>query len=340
MKVAIVGAGWVAADRHLPAYRRLSGVDIVAICDSKLSASEKLANGLPGDVKATTSLEELVAERPNLVSVCTPPHVRHAITLKLIEHGISVFLEKPMAMNLLEATEIANAAEKQGVLVCVSHNFLFSRAMRQFRRWESQGKTGAITQVLGLQFSSPRRRLPNWYGELPGGLLFDESPHLLYVIRDLLGDVRVVSVEATLNAATSRQPVGVLNATLAGGSAPATISMNFNSPVSEWHVAIVCAKSIVILDLFRDVAIRIASDGPHKGRDILQTSIAAGFGHYFGVVASGARVALGRQDWGHGELIRQVVEAVRTGSVSPVKLSESLKVVQILDELVDSIQAT
>lgn len=337
MRVGIVGAGWVATDRHAPAYRRIPGVEIVGICDRSMNAARQLASRLSRPPTVTTTLDELISTKPDLVSVCTPPQTRREVALALIDEGISLFLEKPMAMNLAEATEIATAAAGAGVLVCVSHNFLFSRAMRRFRHWQQSGVIGTVTQIVGVQLSSPKRRLPSWYGDLPGGLLFDEAPHLLYLMEDILGDVRLSHVEASRNEPIQAQPIATLAANFIGDSASATLTMNFNSPVSEWHLAVVCTKAVVLLDLFRDVAILVENDAAHRGRDILRTSLTVGTSHLVGVVTSGGRVALRRQDWGHGDLIRRVVAAVKTRSVSPVPLADSLKVVHYLDELVAAI---
>lgn len=340
MRVGIVGAGWVATDRHVPAYQRIPEVEIVGICDRSVRAGRRLANRLTRRPAVTTDLEGLIDTKPDLVSICTPPQMRRQVALTLIKEGIALFLEKPMAMNLAEATDIANAAAEAGVLVCVSHNFLFSRAMRRFNHWQQNGMIGTVTQIVGIQLSSPKRRLPSWYGELPGGLLFDEAPHLLYLMANILGDVRLSHVEAFSNEPSQLQPIATVAATFVSDAAPATLTMNFNSPVSEWHLAVVGTKAVVLLDLFRDVAIRVENDAAHRGRDILRTSLMVGTSHLLGVVASGGRVALRRQDWGHGELIRSVVAAVQTRSGSPIPLSDSLKVVHYLDELVAAIPAS
>ena len=334
-RVGIVGAGWVAGARHLPGLLGVPGVRLAVVCDRRLETARRLASrgGSPTAI-ATTSLDEVIAAKPRLVSVCTPPFVRKDIAVALLDAGIPVFLEKPMAMNEAEALEIADASKRSDTLVCVSHNFLFSRSMQRVERALRSGKVGAVQQVIAVQTSSPRRRLPSWYPSLPAGLLFDESPHLLYLIHSVIGDAAVMAVNTVPYVGDSDQPVRSLQAILASDVAPAIVSMTFAAPVSEWHLLIVTERAVLAVDLFRDISVIVGSDGSHRGKDILATSLGALSQHAAGVVSSASRIAAKRQSWGHFKLIEEVIEAVKSGNPSPVPIEDSLRVVRTLDRLV------
>ncbi len=333
-KVGVVGAGWVAADRHVPALLRIPDVRLAAVCDSKVGRAATLAKAGDADTIATESLDDLIATRPDLVSVCTPPFAHRDTAVRLLDAGIPVFLEKPMAMNESEALDIVEASKRSGKLVCVCHNFLFSRSMKRLTNFVTSGKSGPILQIVALQASSPRRRLPSWYGSLPGGLLFDESPHLLYLIHSLIGQADIVALHAKANPDGSEQPIRSIQVIMTSQSTPVTISMNFSSPISEWHLIVICERAVLAVDLFRDVSVVLRSDGAHKAVDILRTSGSAIFQHGRGVALSGSRVVAGLQDWGHSSLIASMVSAVKQGGPSPVSVEDSLRVVRSLDQLV------
>jgi predicted dehydrogenase len=332
LRVGILGAGWVAGDRHVPAYRRHPAVELVAVYDHVRRSADSFADA--HDIPfATHSLDAFLDYGLDLVSICTPPFAHHTEAVAALRAGCHVFLEKPMAMNVAEAEAIAGAARAAGRLLCVSHNFLFSRAMRRLRRVLDSGEAGAVRFVVGLQASSPHRRLPAWYGDLPAGLFFDESPHLLYLMGALLGDLRVVSATTTPGAPGSAQPVGSLHAALASERAPATLTMIFEAPLSEWHLIVVCRERVLLADLFRDISVVLGRDGEHKARDILTTSAAVGGQHLAGFLSSGARYTARRQHWGHQTLIHAMVDAVLRDGASPVPIEEALRVVRVTEDI-------
>ena len=336
LRVGILGAGWVAGARHFPAYRKHPDAAVVAVCDRHLDRATRFAatRAIP---YATDQLGAFLAQDLDLVSVCTPPFAHSDQAIAALGAGCHVFMEKPMAMTPADAGAIAAAAQASGRLLCVSHNFWFARSIRRLRRAIASGEAGPIQSVVGVQASSPRRRLPSWYGRLPAGLFFDESPHLLYLIAGLLGNLRLLCATAVGNDPGAEQPVRSVHAMLSSPLAPATVSMTFEAPVSEWHLIVVCERRVLLADLFRDIGVVLGSDRAHKALDIIKTSASVGAQHAVGVATSGLDLVRRRQDWGHQTLIWQVIDAVRTGKPSPVPVEDSLNVVRTTDTILRAI---
>lgn len=336
LRVGILGTGWVAGARHVPAYKAHPNARLVAVCDRSLARAQRFAreHGIPN---ATTSLAEFLGQGLDLVSICTPPFAHREQATAALEAGCHVFMEKPMAMTVADAEAIAAASARTERLLCISHNFLFSRSIQRIRRVIESGEAGPIQFVIGFQASSPRRRLPTWYGVLPAGLFFDESPHLLYLIAGLLGDLHVASVNAVSNPPGSEQPVRSVHAVLTSATAPAAMTMTFDAPLSEWHLIIVCRHRVLMADLFRDISIVLGPDGTHGPVDIMKTSALASLQHLAGFAASGTRLVAGRQHWGHQTLIGSVIAAVLYSRPSPVPVEDALKVVRVTDEILRAI---
>ena len=80
------------------------------------------------------------------------------------------------------------------------HNFQFSRAGSRLFAAVDAGGLGELESVYGFQLSSPDRRLPHWHATLAGGLFLDETAHLLYLIRRVLGELEPRVVDARLAA--------------------------------------------------------------------------------------------------------------------------------------------
>jgi predicted dehydrogenase len=323
LRVGVLGGGWVGTVRHLPSYLAHPDVGSVTVYDTRPERVSRAAR--QGAIPWTGGLTSFLDEGFDVVSVCTTPWSHAELAIAALDRGAHVLTEKPMAMTGAEARSMIEAAERSRRLLCVCHNFLHAAAAR-----EAAGLlpgAGPLQYGLAVQFSSHRRRLPDWYHDLPEGLLFDELPHMLYSLRHYFGGLSLSWAQASPS--TEREPrVVELHF---NGDVPAQLTTVFGSPVSEWHISLVGTNAIVDLDLFRDFAIRIDSDDEHGPSDIFRSSAATTMRHWKGFVRSGARFVRGRESWGHQQLISAFVDAVLGRRSIPVSPSDALAVVDLTD---------
>src|SRR5262249_36756501 len=176
------------------------------------------------------------------------------------------------------------------------------------------GFIGTVRSIWAAQLSNPRRRLPSWYEELPLGLFYDESPHIFYVLRSV-SPLEPVPVRATvLPSRDGRATPHRIDLAMRAGDIPINISIDFEAPVSEWHVAVMGSRCMAVADLFRDVLVVVGNDGKHRGREILRTSWSALHTHVWGLATSGSLLVSRRLSYGNDEVIRRFVHACLTGS--------------------------
>jgi predicted dehydrogenase len=71
-------------------------------------------------VEAVTDVTALEG-RVDAVTVAVPTEFHHAVAIPLLERGVSVLVEKPMARSVTEADEMIAAAEKGGAILAVGH---------------------------------------------------------------------------------------------------------------------------------------------------------------------------------------------------------------------------
>ncbi len=329
VRVGMIGTGWVARARHIPSFASHRDVQIVGIYDRHLEHARRLAEDVPS-ARPVADLDELFALGPDVISIATPPWSHAELAIAAFEHGAHVFTEKPMAMHTVEADAMVTASQRADRMLCVSHNFLFSRAVAAGRRFIADDP---VRYAVGVQLSSLKRRLPSWYQDLPGGLMFDEVPHLLYLLDHFIGPLEVEHARFRGSAGSEPRTAEVL----LGGAAPGQITMVFDAPVSEWQVVLSSDRGVVALDLFRDIAVRVQPDGAHRAGDILRTSAKAVLDHTTGFVASGTRLALGRSFWGHDVLIHRFVDATLGRGPVPVTSEQALRVVAVADRLVSEL---
>ncbi|MGH8925133.1 MAG: Gfo/Idh/MocA family protein [Acidimicrobiia bacterium] len=333
LSVGVLGTGWVALDRHIPSFRRNPFSRVTVVYDrtpGKATAAAR-RHGLP---HAATTLDEFFSHSPDIVSIATPPWTHRELALQAFAAGAHVFTEKPMAMSTAEAEEMAAAAKAADRKLCVSHNLLFSRSAGRARHL--LGDTPDLVYAAGVQLSSHSRRLPSWYRQLPGGLLFDECPHLLYTLGSFLGPLTIDHVRGHVDDVGHPHQVEVL----VSGSAPGQITMTFGAPVSEWQVVLVSRRRVVALDLFRDIAIDLPSDGAHGPAQVLGTSLRATGGHVRGVLTSGSRYLTRRLLYGHDRLISEFVDSIRLNRPSPIAVEDAISVVRLAEEIVAALGAS
>jgi predicted dehydrogenase len=117
-KVAIVGLGRAARNIHLPALRKIPGVEVVGGYDSD-------GGGGGVGVRAFESLDAMLATQPDMLIVATPPSSHVQLTQRGLLSGAHVFCEKPLAETLPSAEEIFLLARQCGRQVVVNSEFPF-----------------------------------------------------------------------------------------------------------------------------------------------------------------------------------------------------------------------
>src|SRR6185295_20135936 len=106
-KIAIVGVGKIAIDQHLPVIDKSSDFEVAATVSGRGIAHR----GLP----VFKTQAELFAAMPEvkLVSICTPPGVRHAYVREAIDAGKHVLMEKPPTPTISELDDLVSYAKKK-----------------------------------------------------------------------------------------------------------------------------------------------------------------------------------------------------------------------------------
>ena len=341
MKIAMIGGGWVCEARHLPALRRLPNVEVVGIVDPCESRAKALAAkfGAGHYSSGRTAAEIPWLAEANSVSISSPPAFHHAWMADCLDMGKDVLVEKPLALSRAEAADLDRRAKNGGSMIAVMHNNLFSRAAVRTREIVARGDFGAIAAVQARLLNSPRRHLPNWYESLPFGLLYDELSHFLYLGDGLGSDLRVVNASVFPSTRGNNTPA-LATIELSSRSFPLAFALNFESPVCEWHVSVVCEKGLLVHDVFRDVLVRIPDDREHRALDHFRTMLHATFGAWSGFVRSGWNHLAGTLDYGVAEVVRRFVSSCETRTPPDrVAWPDALRVFYLLQDCIDALEA-
>ena len=116
----------IANSAHIPAFKEFKDdYEIVAVCDLNEDAARETAKRHDIPNYYTDAKEMLLAEKPDVVSVCVPNCFHKEYTIMALECGANVLCEKPIAFTYQDAVEMFECAEKNGkvLMACQSMRF-------------------------------------------------------------------------------------------------------------------------------------------------------------------------------------------------------------------------
>ena len=318
LRVAAVGLGWVCQHRHLPALRASPECEVIGVMDRHAERAREVAArfGI-----TNWHAGERLAELPWLEAVeafviGAGPAAHGALIREALSLGKHVLTEKPFVLDPAEGEALVALARERRRVLAVVHNFQFARSTRRLLADLAAGRYGALRFLHARQLGNPRRRLPAWYEELPLGLFYDESPHLLYLLRALApAPLELLHAEVHPSTTGKRTPAWI-SAHYAAGPArlPVKLDRGFEAPLSEWHVQLGGEQRLGDIDVFRDIYVSVPNDGEHTTWPVLRTSLAATWDHWMQHLLSGPAHLRGKLLYGNDEVVRRFAAAVRSGT--------------------------
>ena len=197
--VAIIGAGFIAAKKHLPAWCRLRrGLRVVAICDFDRARADAVSRqfGVPA---AYDDVEQMLAmERPDFVDVCTPPSTHADIAVAALKVDSNALIEKPLATTVRDCGRIIEAERRSKGRVGVAHTELFHPRVIEARKRIKRGEIGDLTGMR-IFYSTPVALWttdPDHFAHrLPGGSIGETGPHAAYLSQAFIGPIRDIRVQ-------------------------------------------------------------------------------------------------------------------------------------------------
>lgn len=342
LKIAAVGLGWVMLHRHLPAIARHPDLKLIGVIDRHKGLAEKVARQwhAPHYAQQETLQGLDWLHEADAITIAAPPMAHAALCQEALAMGKHVLTEKPFAMSVEEGEAIGTAAQKAGKRLAIVHNFQFARAVKKLEADLAAGKLGAVRRIAAVQLGNPRRRLPKWYEQLPLGLFYDESPHFFYLLHKLAGSLTLRKAHGVRGQKGEETPSLVHLLYTAANGIPVTIDCQFDSAISEWYVMVTGEKAVGIVDIFRDIYIRLPNDGAHNALQILRTSASAFAQHFYQHIPNGLALITGKLDYGNDEIMDRFARSIRTGN-GPNKngFDEALAVLKLQHEAIQEIRA-
>jgi virulence factor len=196
--LAVLGLGEIAQKAHLPVLAARSDVDVVGLASRSSRGAAELAAQYRFPVQATT-LEQVIACRPAGALVLTESGSHPELTCRLLEAGIAVYLEKPMALDVAGARSVATCTQRTGQLLMVGFNRRYAPFYQQMKGLFPNQTAGQCHLIKTRQTGLPQQS--------PTTAVWDDVIHLIDLSRWLMGDPE--QVHATVRCGSQGEFAGL-----------------------------------------------------------------------------------------------------------------------------------
>ncbi|MCX6345623.1 MAG: Gfo/Idh/MocA family oxidoreductase [Armatimonadetes bacterium] len=205
VRIAIIGTGGMAND-HAYKFQKMDGCEVVACSDILPGRAKAFAEKYNIPAAYENTQEMLDKEQIDGVSVVTPDQYHKEPCLMAIERGIHVMCEKPLAPNLADAIEMAEAARAKGVLTAMNFSKRSVYGTQKAAQMVRNGEIGRVVHVEASYFQSwlvskawgDWRTEEAWLWRLStkhgsAGVLGDIGVHIYDMASFIVGDIAEIN---------------------------------------------------------------------------------------------------------------------------------------------------
>jgi predicted dehydrogenase len=217
----------------MPALTGVENVTVSALCDLNRQTAERLRRQFRLTAEVTDNLDSL-AGRVDAALVAVTPRQHAPVSIRLLELGIDVCCEKPLASSSAEAERMIEAATRNQRLLAVAQWCRFLPNLPLLRTVVLDGFIGEVEEITA-GFGGPL----DWPMESPayfsrqntaGGVFFDTGIHMVDAVVWLFGDLS--DIEYADDSYGGLEANAELRATVvvAGRKVPTRFSFSWTDP--------------------------------------------------------------------------------------------------------------
>lgn len=229
--IAFIGAGRVS-ENHFRALQRCKDGRLLGVFDIDKRRAEQCAQNWNTTTYETVD-EVYLDQNVDAVFVLTPVEYHYEYTLKTLEAGKHVLVEKPVSFNPLEIRRMAQTAEKTGKACVPGHNYIY---LPQFARTKRLIEKDLLGQICHMEMKEIYL-MPETYIGHYHGVLGEVFCHPIYTMLYLLGSPSKVCGFATCfrseQIPTGDEQVLVMAGFDSGPTASLMISWAFEDETSD-----------------------------------------------------------------------------------------------------------
>ncbi|MDT0270793.1 Gfo/Idh/MocA family oxidoreductase [Streptomyces sp. DSM 44915] len=202
-RIGVAGLG-VISRYYLAAVEASPDWRLAAVCDPRPEAAAELADQLPPGTEQHTDHRALLASgRLDALVVAAPNHAHAALARDAIAAGVPVCVEKPLALDPVEGREVAALAQAAEVPLFTAFHRRYNDQLAALAAGLPPGVPVRSLTVRYLERIEEHIGGDTWYldpARCGGGCVADNGPNAFDLVRQLVGEVRVVEAAVARDA--------------------------------------------------------------------------------------------------------------------------------------------
>jgi len=325
LKVVVVGVGHMGRN-HARIYGELDGCELVGVVDKDLDRARQVAGQHGG--QAVSRFADLTTS-VDAASVAVPTVYHAEVAIPLLERGIAVLVEKPLAPDAVSARQLVEAARKHGCLLQVGHSERFNPVVQAMLRMQ-----------VAPRFIETHRISPFTFRSADIGVVFDMMIHDIDIVLHLVRQ-RECTIDA-VGVAVLGPYEDVANARIRfAGEAVANLTASRLALKTERKIRVFCPSAYLSMDYQKKsgVAIKLADNldlirmAKERNFEDLSQMQALDFGSMLKVEP----LAVDDVEPLRAE-IGSFLESVRTGHGSGVSAEEGYAAVELAERITTAVR--
>ena len=175
MKIGILGLGKIA-ERHIAAYKKIGGVELVANDRDKAKSGLARRYGITWVARQNDIIKD---DSIRAIDVCVPNDHHFGIIDDAMDHDKDVFCEKPFVLSVREGEQIKKKAEKKKRIVAVGYLYRFHPGFKTVKEALDDNIIGRVHQAVFRLGGRGSHRLWKHKKKKGGGVVNEMLVHML-----------------------------------------------------------------------------------------------------------------------------------------------------------------
>lgn len=279
----------------------------------------------PQDVPFFTDYKEMIQQvQPDVVHICLPHYLHKPVSEEVINMGVNVFCEKPVALNTEQAKDfvaLEAAHPELQIGICLQNRE--NETIEMLKGFIDSGEYGSVTGIKGLV---PWYRDKSYYDVKPwrgkwetagGGCMINQSVHTLDLLYFLAGPIVGIkaSVSQILDYGIEVEDTVAANLTFANGARGLFMATNANYKNESVQISVQLEKAE--FSICDNILYRIEADGTRT--KMKEDARLSGSKFYYGA--------------SHSKLIAKFYKSLEEGSNNYTHVKDAEMSIRLIDAI-------
>lgn len=238
VRIGLIGFGYWGP-MFVRNFQQIAGVEPAWVCELDPERRAAVGERHPS-VPVYDDVDAALAADADAVVVATPPRTHAPLARRVLDAGLHVLVEKPIAMTGDEALALGRLAQQKKRTLMVGHILRYNPALRTIRTMIDDGELGDLYYI-----TSTRVNLGRHHRDV--NVIWDLGPHDLSAILPLVGRPEAVSAWGRPFIQKGLEDVAFLYLRFPGGQI-AHVHLSWLDPLKVRQMVLVGSKRMLVYD--------------------------------------------------------------------------------------------